>query len=111
METPTRIKDIEDIICEAANVTREEVYSHDRHKPLVQARHAIWLLLHEHLNYPYAEIARLYSRDHTTIIHGVKRINKTDIHLAVIKGIRKVAPELLIPDVKRVRITPGDWSF
>lgn len=44
-----------------------------RRKPIVKARHEAMFRLKKEANCGYAEIGRIFSMDHTTIIHGVKK--------------------------------------
>ena len=112
MQTTERIKRIEGIICKAADITHEELYSRERSRPLVDARHAVWLLLYEHVGYSYNDIARLYGKDHTTIAHGVRRIKRTVVHGNILKGINKIDSKLLIPLVENRKLRPSEtWEF
>lgn len=59
------------------DLKEEEILSHSRKKELVKPRQIIMYLLREELGYAYANIAdKLGQRDHTTIIHACKKINK-----------------------------------
>jgi chromosomal replication initiation ATPase DnaA len=62
-----------DEICARRGVTRQELCSNDRSRSVVFARHELWCCIYEHpeRNYSFPEIARLFGRDHSTVLHGV----------------------------------------
>lgn len=69
-------KDIISCICDHFSVTRKSLVSASRKKALVVPRHILMYLLRSELNLPYEEIGKLLGgRDHTTIIHGVEKVN------------------------------------
>jgi len=43
----------------------------------VQARHATWATMRRIYNLSYPELGAIFDRHHTSIMHGVKRINNT----------------------------------
>jgi len=58
----------------AYHVTDDEVLSRTRTADICNARHILyWLLRSEGLSYP--KIGALLERDHTTILHGVERVD------------------------------------
>ena len=61
-----------DEVCRAHHVTRIEVCSIDRSRSIVTARHELWWRLRQ-LKLSYVEIARLFGRNHTSVLHGVTR--------------------------------------
>lgn len=112
MKKTERVKKIEKIICKAADITLEELCSTERTRPLVDARHAVWLLLYEHVGYSYGDIAQMYERDHTSIAHGVKRIKRTPVHANILNGVKSIDASLLIPLVEKRRLRSSDtWVF
>jgi len=106
-----RIAAVEEIIAKAAGVTVEKMRSHERDRAYAEARMAVWFIAHDHMGFSYAAIARMYSRDHTTVIHGVGKIRKSKVGSKVLEGIRIVCPEVL------ERKAPGEakmvenWKF
>jgi chromosomal replication initiation ATPase DnaA len=112
MKKTARVIKIEAIICRAANVTVQELHSKERTRALVDARHAVWLLLYEHVGHSFNDIARMYGRDHTTVAHGVRRIKRTPVHSTVLEGVRKVDSSLLVPMVEGRKLRESDsWEF
>ncbi len=58
-------------VCAKHGVSWRELVSQRRAKPLVRARHeAYWRCIAE-TRASYPQVARLFDRDHTTIMHGV----------------------------------------
>lgn len=112
MSTPQRIKAIEDIICRAANVLPEHIYDQDRTPAIVDARHAVWFVANECLRVSYSRLARIYSRDHTTIRHGVLRMRNSKASEQILEAIREHYPEALErgPGPEEPR-TVEDWRF
>lgn len=85
---PRRLAVVENLIAELANVTTEQIHSKARHLAVNDARHAIWYLGHDYLGYSYSYLGNVYNRDHTTVIHGVKKMRlspKAPVLVAYIK--------------------------
>ncbi|MFO0739154.1 MAG: helix-turn-helix domain-containing protein [Labilithrix sp.] len=63
-----------DRVCREHHVTRAEVCSRNRSRSVANARHDLWWRLrHLHsLAFSYVEIGRLFERNHTTVLHGVR---------------------------------------
>ena len=63
-----------DEVCRHRAVTRAEVCSALRTKGVAQARHELWWRLRHHpeLAFSLEEIGRLFHRDHTTVLRGVR---------------------------------------
>jgi len=63
-----------DVVCRTRKVTREEVCSRMRTKTIAAARHELWWRLRNDpdLELSYDEIGRLFDRNHTSVLHGVR---------------------------------------
>jgi len=71
------ISRILDVVCVFFNITPEEILSPKRDKELVWPRQITMYLLRHEMNLSYPKIGReLNKKDHTTIMHGVTRIEK-----------------------------------
>jgi chromosomal replication initiation ATPase DnaA len=70
---PTKIIDKS---CEFFGITFEDLKKKDRYIPLVEARSHIFYMLNqdEFLRCTYKHIGRLFNRDHSTIIHGCRKL-------------------------------------
>lgn len=72
---PKTMKDIVDRVSRRYAVTVTEIRGKRKHKGIVAARHeAFWLIRHmlHHLSYP--QIGKYFGgRDHSTVMHGVKK--------------------------------------
>jgi chromosomal replication initiator protein len=53
---------------------REDLFSKSRSRPLTNARHVAMYLLRELTGLSLIKIGELFDRDHTTALHGIKRI-------------------------------------
>ena len=109
---PKRIALIETAISEAAGITITNIRGKQRHSECVLARMAVWYIAYEYCNYSYKAISRIYDRDHSTIMHGVKKI-KDDVHAAkkIFEGVKKVYPEVF-EDAKGEEVRGLEhWEF
>lgn len=61
-----------DDVCRRHHVTREEVAGRTRTRSVSFARQDLWSRLRKQLGFSYAEIGRLFARNHTTVLHGVR---------------------------------------
>lgn len=59
-------------VCETHDVTRDEIFKKNRSKKLVMARGVIYDRIRKELGWSYPKIGKLFGRDHTTILHGVR---------------------------------------
>jgi chromosomal replication initiation ATPase DnaA len=60
-------------VCAAHDAPYDDVMSERRLAALVTVRHEIWYRMKTELNMSYPEIGGRFSRDHTTILHGVRK--------------------------------------
>jgi chromosomal replication initiation ATPase DnaA len=65
--------DVLDEVCRRRHVTRADLCGRRRTRAAASARQEIWWLLRHHpeLHFSFADIGRLFGRDHTTIMAGV----------------------------------------
>ena len=63
-----------DDVCKRRGVTLDEVCGRTRSQAVSHARQEVWWRLRHHpqRDYSYPEIARLFARDHTTIMAGIR---------------------------------------
>lgn len=109
---PIKIATIEEAICRASNVKINDIRGRSRAHELVAVRQAVWYVAHEYLGYRYSALARIYDRDHTTIIHGVKKIKEDQFGaICLVEGIRKVCPEVLENPSGEKAKTLKNWVF
>lgn len=71
-----RVQDVIRVVSEQYGFSEEELLSARRQEPLALARHIAMYLAKVCTGRSYPEIARRLVRDHTTIMHGVRRIEK-----------------------------------
>ena len=55
-------------------LTRDDLVSKNRSRPLTTARHVAMYLLRECTGLSLIKIGELFDRDHTTVLHGVKKV-------------------------------------
>jgi len=69
-----RSTDVAAVVCEVFGVTLNDLKSPRRTRKLFVPRHAFCALMKEFTSYSYPQIgATLGNRDHTTILHAVRR--------------------------------------
>jgi len=110
-KTPERVATIEGIISNASNVPIEKMRGHERLRAFVDARMAVWFMAHDYLGLSYVKIAKLYKRNHSTVMHGVSKIRSTTKASTVVKGISEVCPGLLNTPGSDEALTVKDWKF
>lgn len=71
-----------DSVCRTRGVTREEVCGRRRTKNVSFARQELWWHLRRHPGMSYDEIARLFGRNRTTIMSGVRSYLRATASLA-----------------------------
>lgn len=59
-------------VCEAHDITRNEIFEKNRSKKMVMARGIIYDRIRKELGWSYPKIGKLFGKDHTTILHGVR---------------------------------------
>ncbi|MDH5796968.1 MAG: hypothetical protein OEZ19_00260 [Paracoccaceae bacterium] len=59
-------------VCEAHDLKREVIFSRNRSKKVVIARAIIYDRIRKELGWSYPKIGKLFGRDHTTILHGIR---------------------------------------
>lgn len=110
-QIPIRITSLEAAIAQAANITVEQMRSHKRDRPLAEARMAVWYIAHDHMGFSYLRIAKVYGRDHTTIISGVRKMRAGKAGKHILEGIRKAYPEILDQPAPGEARTVENWRF
>lgn len=70
-----KTNDFLEAVCRRRNVLIDDVLSRKRSKRLVGARSEIAKILRQNLGLSYPEIGAILHRDHTSIIHLVKKVN------------------------------------
>jgi chromosomal replication initiation ATPase DnaA len=69
-----RFADIVTACAAEFGTTREQILGESREAPVVMARFAAMTLGRRLLGYSLPRIGRLLRRDHTTVLHGIRRI-------------------------------------
>jgi hypothetical protein len=67
---------IAEIVCAHYSCSRIDLVAHRRTELPTLARHVVWWLARRHTSLSYPAIGFWFSdRDHTTVLHGVRRVN------------------------------------
>lgn len=63
------------IVCATSAVSRDDLFSKNRSRQIVNARHVSMFLCYKYTSYSLKEIGKHFGgRDHTTVIHAMKTI-------------------------------------
>ena len=64
------------VVCEYYSLSMDDLMERSRRVVVVEARQMAWFLLryYSHLSFP--AIGRLFGKDHTTVMYGVKMVDK-----------------------------------
>lgn len=65
-----------DLVCERTNVARKDLVGKSRKADFIPPRHLCMLLLHDVLHVPKAQIGRIFSTTHSTVIHGIDKFKE-----------------------------------
>ena len=60
-------------VCELRSCQANSILAPRRHKEAMYNRMLVYLIAHDYCQLSYSAIGRVLNRDHTTVIHGVKR--------------------------------------
>lgn len=77
------------------HISSEEILGPRRNKEFVHPRQILMYLLRNELDYSYPKIGRELGKDHTTIMHGVEKIEKELAHNPVLQTEVTTVKELL----------------
>lgn len=71
------VKSFIDVACEHFHVEKEKMLSKCKDGDVVLARQALFYHMKINLNgYSYCQIARIFDKNHATVVHGVKMIRR-----------------------------------
>ncbi len=89
-------EDIVKYVCDFYNVKSTQIKGPKREASLVRARHVLMYLLKKELGMTYVEIGNVIGgRDHTTVIHGVEKMEHlVDNKASVIEDIKGITQRL-----------------
>jgi chromosomal replication initiator protein len=65
---------IQDAVCAVVGISRDELLSPSRSPKVTRGRHLAMYLTRELSGLPLAQIAREFRRDHSTVLHAVRRV-------------------------------------
>lgn len=56
-------------------VTREKLYEKTNKSEAVKARYCVMYLIRKNFNVTLFNIGKMFSRDHSTVVHGISKVN------------------------------------
>jgi chromosomal replication initiation ATPase DnaA len=100
---------ISQIFCEIHKVNIDNIYSHSRKRTHVDARMQLVSFLYFYREYTYSDVGRLMNKDHSTIIHNVKKhqdlIETNGIYThsfyRALETLKEEMPELFVQDEEK----------
>ena len=108
--TPKNIVMLEDIISEISGVLVQDIRSRKRDKTYSDARHAVWYVANIEMKYSLKQLARIYQRDHTTVLSGVRKMVENKFGEQVLESIKSRYPELLTGEFTKTK-APETWKI
>lgn len=57
------------------NLTTKQILSPSRDQVLVEVRQCMWYVLYYEEKKNYSRLARMFNRDHATVLYGVKKVH------------------------------------
>ena len=64
------------VVCKELSVNPNDIFVDKRHRHICDARFMIMILMRIYLRYTYLQVSEALNKDHTTIMHGLRRIRK-----------------------------------
>jgi chromosomal replication initiator protein len=99
------------IIAAVANyfgITVTQLLSRDTSQPTVQRRHIAMYLCYHELQASYPQVGKWFDRDHTTVMYGVHRIERSH-DPRITQNINQIIEKLQCPVDKRgLMVSVGD---
>ena len=86
--TPTKItpQHIMDVVCEHLNIKPEEIKSRKRNEEIVIPRQMVMYLCSKYTDYSSTKIGEFLNKDHSTVLHGVQKMEADIENDEVIKN-------------------------
>lgn len=72
---------------------------------------AVWYIAKDHMGFSYPRIAKIYTRDHTTIMSGVRKMRSQKVSKKILDGIKKICPEVLEKQAPGEAKIAENWKF
>lgn len=70
----TKLDQIIELVCATQSVNRDEIMGRSQYRRIARARQLAMTLAREFTKLSLPQIGRKFKRDHTTILHGVRKI-------------------------------------
>ncbi len=70
------VLDVQSAVAWRFDMTVEKLLSKWRHRQVAHPRMVAMYLAREHTEHSYPILGRLFRRDHTTVLHGVRKVRK-----------------------------------
>ena len=85
------IRVIQELVGAKTGFSLYEMRSDKRHRPLPYARHLFWYLTSTHTKLSLMAMGKFLEKDHTSVIHGIRRIKE---RMETEPGLKELVQEL-----------------
>jgi len=83
-------------ICEHFKITKTNLVRGGNYPKYSHARYIAFMLLHKHTVLTKSEIGRMFNKDHTTVIHGIRKVqDMISINLEISDHIFEIKKSIL----------------
>lgn len=110
---PTRLREIQDLVCKILKVRREDLLSSRRNRMAVMARQVGMYLCKRHTGASFPELGRRFGgRDHTTVLHACARAGKaatTPMGTAISRHWKADASDMMRDAINLAEVTIATW--
>jgi len=90
------LEELEGIVEKAARIRPGDINRETRERPVVEARQAVWYMASQHMGYSASRLARIYGKDHTTVLSGIRKIREQGHGAVLLHLVNTKAPALLL---------------
>lgn len=110
---PTRLREIQDLVCKILKVRREDLLSSRRNRRYVMARQVAMYLCRLHTGASFPEMGRRFGgRDHTTVLSACARAEKaatTPMGTAISRQWKADASDMMRDAINLAEVTIATW--
>ncbi len=89
---PITLNSLLKVVCKRFDCTKTEILSHRKNAAIAYKRHVLYYLAHKYTDASLPKIGKFMNRDHTSIIHGYKKVERV---FAQDPGFQKAEAEMV----------------
>ena len=101
MPKPIKVTATLEAVARWFDVSVKAILGNSRLTSIARARHVAMYLLYKHTQMSYPEVGKLFDRDHTSVLHAVRRVGRYDFITELdINEIYAEVQQLSFPEVE-----------